>query len=54
MRGLFLNTLSQNISFDSCGDIINPKLGQKGSRFVFHIAMVIKKMKVDSKGKKGR
>ena len=32
-------------SFDSCGNIVNPKLGPKGSKLVFHVPMVIEKWK---------
>ena len=35
-------TFSKYCSFDPRGDIINPKLGQTGSKFVFHIPEVIK------------
>ena len=34
---------SKHSSSDSRADITNPKLGQKGSKFVFHVPMVIKK-----------
>ena len=32
---------SKHCSFDSSSDVINPKLGQKGLKLVFHVPMVI-------------
>ena len=41
---LFLRLLSQKYcSFDSLGDVIDPKLGQKGPKLVFHVPMVIER-----------
>ena len=43
---LFLRLLSQKYcSFDSLGDVIDPKLGQKGPKLVFHVPMVIERWK---------
>ena len=40
----FLRSLSQkNCRFDSRRDVINPKLGQNGSKVVFHEPMVIER-----------
>ena len=48
---LFLRSLSQkNCRFDSRGDVINPKLGQNGSRLVLHVPMVIERWKSMVKG----
>ena len=38
-------TFSKYCSFDSGGDIINPKLGQKRPKLVFHVPMVIERWK---------
>ena len=38
-------TFSKYFSFDSCGDVINPKLCQKGAKLVFHVPMVMEKWK---------
>ena len=38
-------TFLKYCSFDSCGAVINPKLGQKGSKLVFHAPMVIRRYK---------
>ena len=43
---LFLRSLSQkNCRFDSRGDVINPKLGQNGSKVVFHEPMAKERLK---------
>ena len=40
----YKNTLfSQNISFDSRGDVINPKLAQKSAQFLSHVLIVIER-----------
>ena len=44
VRSLFLRSLSKHCSFDSCGDIINPKLDPNGPKLVFHVPMVIEKV----------
>ena len=44
------STFSKYCSFDPRGDIINPKLGQTESKFVFRIPEVIK----NDEGSKGR
>ena len=36
-------TSSKCYSFDSRGNVINPKLGQQGPGLVFHVPMVIKR-----------
>ena len=41
---------SKYCSFDSCGDAINPKLGQKGPKLVFHAPMLIERWKSIVKG----
>ena len=36
-------TFSKYCSFISSGDVINPKLGQKGPKLVFHVCIVIER-----------
>ena len=36
-------SFSKNGRFDSCGEVINPKLGQKVSRPVFHVPIMIER-----------
>ena len=43
-------TFLKYCSFDSHGDVINPKLGQKGSKLVFHVQMIIERWKSKVKG----
>ena len=38
-------TFSKYCSFNSHGDVTNPKLGQKGSKLVFNVPMVIERWK---------
>ena len=41
VRSLFLKPFSEKYySFDSRGDVINPKLDQKGPKVLFHALMV--------------
>ena len=44
-------TFSKYSSFDSRGDVVNPKLGQKGPKIVLHKPMVIERWKLIVKGK---
>ena len=44
---------SNYCSFDSCDDVINPKLSQKGPKPVFHVPMVIERWNPIVKGKSG-
>ena len=41
---------SKHCSFDFHGDVINPKLGQKGPKLVFHVPVVIERWKSIVKG----
>ena len=44
-RGEFVSeiTFSKYCSFDSRGDVINSKLGQKGLKLVLHVLMMIER-----------
>ena len=46
-------TFSKYCSFDCHGDVINPKLGQKGPKLVFHVPVVIERWKYIVKGNLG-
>ena len=38
-------SFSENCRFDSCSDLINPKLGQNGSKLVIHVPIVTERWK---------